>query len=158
MRNNDLLSDVRGWNALILGHLRAGHLKHMYSTLRGLAGEGLRPDLDTFKALANGLYTMGDHHSYILAAYSFWRDFTKEYPRLEPDMEFLNMLIACCRKCRHVERALFFLGVVEQCQLKPDLTTYRELLTVSLLCVMKPCSDSAIVILLLASQLHNIKV
>ena len=131
MRNSGLLSEVRGWNTILSGHLRAGHLKHTYTTLRGLAGEGLKPNLDTFKILADGLYSLGDYHSNILAIYNFWREFTKEYPRLQPDIEFLNRLIACCRKCRHVERGLFFLRVVEECGLQADLTTYRELLTVS---------------------------
>ena len=132
MKSSDLLCDVRGWNILLSGQLRAGHLKHMHSTLRDLTSSGLKPNLDTFKTLTDGLYSMGDHQSYILAAYDFWREFTKEYPRLEPDVEYLNRLIACCRKCKHVERALFFLEVmVKQCGLQPNLNTFRELLNVS---------------------------
>ena len=133
MKSQDLLSEVRGWNALLSGHLRAGHIKHTYSTLRDLTtSAGLKPDLCTFKTLVGGLYGLGDRHAHVLAAYNIWREFAGEYPRLSPDLELLNQLIGCCRKCGHVERGLFFLEVMEECGLKPDLTTFRELLMVSL--------------------------
>lgn len=133
MKNNDLLSDVASWNHLLSAYLRTTLLKTLYTTLEDMAELHIRPNLDTHRIITEGLCAMDDYQTYILAIYDFWREFAKDYPSLQPDMEYLNKLIFACRRCRHMERAFYFLTVVEQCDLNPDLCTFRELLLVGAL-------------------------
>lgn len=142
MDKNDLLSETHGWNILLSGFLKTSFIKAVYFTLEDIAERGLKPNLETFKILTNGLNSMGKHYTYTLAIYDFWREFTKLYPAVRPDVEYINKLLLSCRKCRHVERALFFLGVAEQCGLKPDLATFRELLVMCSECEEKQRFDA----------------
>ena len=45
-------------------------------------------------------------------------------------MELLSQLFVCCRRCGDVERGLFFLRVADQCRLRPNLESFRQLLMV----------------------------
>ena len=105
-------------------------MRTVYFTLEDMADCGLKPDLDTFKTLMDGLNAVDKRHAYTMAIYDFWREFTRHFPTVRPDVELLNKLLYSCRKCGQVERALFFLGIIEGCGLNPDLDTFRELLMV----------------------------
>ena len=135
MDANHLLSSIRGWNILLAGFAKTGVTKSMYTVLDDIAGCGLKPTLDTFKILVDSLCTLDNYYTYTLAIFDFWREFSKNYPALEPDIEFINKLLHCCRRCNNMDRAFFFLGIVEQCKLKPNLATFQELLLVSVVCV-----------------------
>ena len=131
MEANALLSDVEGWNVLLSGYMRTKVIKSIMFVLEDMALVELKPNLGTFKAIIKGLIYMEDYEAYVMAIFYFWREFAKDYLVLTLDIEFLNMLIHCCRKSRHVERAVYFLCVINQCQLTPNLETFRELLVVS---------------------------
>lgn len=132
MNTNGLLSDVEGWNVLLSGYMKTKVINSVMLLLEDMDLTGLKPNLDTFKTIVKGLVSMKDYDAYVMAIFFFWREFAKDYPVLKPDIGFLNMLILCCRKSRHLERAVYFLYVINQCQLTPNVETFRELLTVSL--------------------------
>lgn len=131
MHKNSLLSTTNGWNLLLYGCLKTRLLRGLGTALEDMAEEGKKPDLNTFKTIVDGLAAMDKYHSYTLAIYDYWREFIKEFPSLQPDIDFINKLLYCCRMCRNMDRALFFLAMVEECGVKPNIATFKELLAVS---------------------------
>ncbi len=134
MRSNNLLGHITGWNLLLTGFLRTKALGLMHLTLQDIAESGLKPNLTTYKTLVDGARVINESDTYRRAAYDYWRDFNKESPMLRPDVDFMNKLLYCCRKCRHVERGFYFLDVMEKYDLDPDMDTFREILLVSIKC------------------------
>lgn len=132
MDRYDLLDNIKGWNVLLAGALRTNYTPTLDLVLHYLADSSVKPNLDTFKTIVDGLIAMDERHSYSLAIYDYWREFTKEFPELQPDVAFLNKLLYCCRKCGNMDRAMLFLHTMKQCKLSPNLETFRELLTVGL--------------------------
>ena len=131
MHRSKLLSGVEGWNVLLSGLVKTGVIKSIFLLMEDMELQGLKPNLAIFKTILKGLIAMEEYDAYVMAIFFFWREFAMDYPTLKPDIEFFNMLIHCCRKARLMERAVYFMCAIDQCQLMPSVDTFRELLTVS---------------------------
>ena len=118
---------------------RIGNVGAMYTTYKDILESNFEPDLDTYHILVDGCLTEGSRRGTKGAIYHIWRNLVKDAPVIQPDIGLMNKLIECCRICEDYERAFFFLSVLEDYSLHPNLETFTLLLRVSHHCLSSTC-------------------
>lgn len=132
MRSKDILTTPEAFHLILEAVIRLRpHFRSVYTAFKDMLQKEVNPNLQTFHILVDGCLTDGTLRSTEGAVYNVWRDLVKEHPRIQPDIDLMNKLIECCRVCRDFERAFFFLGVLNEYDLHPNLETFRKLLKVS---------------------------
>ena len=118
------------YNLVMSAQGRLGGIRDMYRTYDEMLKAGAKPDIQTYHILVDGSLTEGGEPSAKTGAYDMWRLFVRQSPGLQPDVALLCKLIQCCRICQDYKRAFFFLRMMNEYGLQPDLETFQELLKV----------------------------
>jgi len=126
----DIAPTTELYNLVMSAQGRLGAIRDMYWTYSDMLKVGAKPDIQTYHILVDEGLRVGDESSAKTGAYHVWQLLMRESPELQPDVAFLCKLIRCCRICQDYKRAFFFLRVMNEYGLQPDLETFQELLKV----------------------------
>lgn len=130
MHRQGLLSDIDNWNSLLSAVGRIGDSGPLFTTYNDMVGQNVHPDLNTYKMIVSAAVVDETKKNTLTAAFNWWRNFIREYPRVRPDIELMNMLIDCCRLCLEYERGFFFFGLLKDYDLQPNMDTFDALFKV----------------------------
>ena len=125
-----MLESHQGWK-LVLGALaRLGNTGPLITSYNDMQEKGIQPDLSTYHLVVDSLLATRNRKSITGVVFPLWRAIVQDYPRVQPDIELMNKLIRSCRLSQHYERGFFFLTSMKDCNVVPNLETFRELLNV----------------------------
>ena len=132
MDHQGLLNTQEGWNELVSQYVKQRNIADIDFVLNKMMLSGFAADLGTYKIILNGLVSIDTREAYMMAAYHYWRRFIVNYPAMKPDRAMINQMILCCKKLKHLDRAFYFVSVLHQCNIQPNIYTIKLLLAVSL--------------------------
>ena len=132
MNTRAMLNSSDGWNLLFRALSRLGNAGFLISTYNDMQEKGVQPDLSTYHLIVDGLLATHNRRTITGVIFPLWRAIVQDYNNhhLQPDVELVNKLIKSCRLSQYYERAFFFLSSMKDCNVSPNLETFRELLNV----------------------------
>ena len=130
MRDRDMLKSHEGWNLVLRAVSRLGDLGALITTFNDMQAEGTQPILSMYHLIIDNLLASKDRKNITNVAFPFWRKIVQDYPRVQPDVDLVNKFIRSCKLSQYYERAFFFLMAIKDCNLVPNLETFKELLDV----------------------------
>ena len=132
LNKRNLLTSTKAYNIVLKAYSRLGAMGALCTDYKKMIEDQIAPDLETYHILVEGSLRTGSVRSTRRTVYDFWRSFVKEVPRIRPDTELINKFIECCGVCQEHERAFFYLSVLNEYSLLPNLETFKLLLQVIL--------------------------
>ena len=115
------IRDVVSWTALVTGYGQLGEIKDIYPILERMMGEGITPDLVTFRAVLN----VCSHAGSIDKAEVFFISIISHYGLL-PKCEHYNCLVDLFGRAGHIEKAIM---TMEQMPFHPSITSWNTMLS-----------------------------
>ncbi len=131
MRDRGMLQSHEGWNLVLRAVSRLGDVGALITTFNDMQAQGTQPILSTYHLVIDNLLASTHRKNIINVAFPFWRKIVQDYPRVQPDVDLVNKFIRSCKLSQYYERAFFFLMAMKDCNLVPNLETFKELLDVS---------------------------
>lgn len=126
-----MLQSHEGWNLVLRAVSRLGDVGALITTFNDMQAQGTQPILSTYHLVIDNLLASTHRKNIINVAFPFWRKIVQDYPRVQPDVDLVNKFIRSCKLSQYYERAFFFLMAMKDCNLVPNLETFKELLDVS---------------------------
>lgn len=136
-----MLKSHEGWNILFTALSRLGNIGPLITSFNDMQEKGIQPDLSTYHLIIDSVIATRNRKSITGLIFPLWRIIVQDYPRVQPNVELMNKLIRSCCVSQHYERAFFFLASMKDCNVTPNLETFRELLHVSFLLLHVRCLD-----------------
>ena len=132
MKAKNAPRNAKAYNLGLKAYSKLGHMGATLTAYKDMINDQIEPDVKTYRILVEGSLQNGSVKVTRWTIYILWRLFIKEVPRIIPNTELINKFIECCVVCQEKERAFFFLSVLNDYRLVPNLETFKLLLQVIL--------------------------
>ena len=131
MESRGMLKSHEGWNLLLKAMSRLGNTGALITTYNDMEAHSVQPELSTYHLIVDSLLASENRKTITGVVFPLWRAIVQDYPHIQPDVELMNKFIRSCKLSQHYERAFFFLRSMKDCNVTPNLETFRELFDVS---------------------------
>ena len=139
-----MLQSHEGWHLVLRAISRLSDLGALITTFNDMQAEGIQPILSTYHLIIDSLLASEHRRNITNVAFPLWRMIVQDYPRVQPDVDLVNKFIKSCKLSQYYERAFFFLMAMKDCNLAPNLETFKELLDVRVVNIVKQCHCTSI--------------
>ena len=130
METRGMLKSHEGWNLLFKAVSRLGNVGALITSYNDMQEQGIHPNLSTYHLVIDSLLATRNRKTITGIVFPLWRMIVQDYPRVQPDVDLINKFIRSCRLSQYYERAFFFLTSMKDCNVAPNLETFKELFDV----------------------------